>query len=173
MSLLYGVNLYAKNRPPDGTGRDYMIFMDPGYRMGRDQLGFGSIPRSPVNAPHPMFHKTETRSIMAFDGGWTDVHGKRPRSMGKPAADKEQSSLYRMQGGNQVLMLSRKTLLDSAAATAARGAGAARSASLPSLTAAEQSRRAWRSRETCSSYECWKNKVPAAACSPNSKPASR
>mmetsp|Transcript_4635 Transcript_4635/g.13794 ORF Transcript_4635/g.13794 Transcript_4635/m.13794 type:complete len:144 (-) Transcript_4635:56-487(-) len=131
MSSLYGVNCYAKNRMPDGSGRDLMILLDAGYRMGRDQNGFGSMPRSPA-PPHPFFNKMETRSLLAFDENWTDVHGKKPRSSNSKPTSSEPDcspSLYRMRGGNYALILPKK-----AATTGPRRGSVARSTSLPSLT---------------------------------------
>mmetsp|Transcript_18414 Transcript_18414/g.41654 ORF Transcript_18414/g.41654 Transcript_18414/m.41654 type:complete len:167 (+) Transcript_18414:83-583(+) len=161
MSSLYGVNLYAKNRMPDGSGRDLMILLDSGYRMGRDQLGFGSIPRAPVSAQHPLFHKTELKSVKNVDPDWTDVYGKRPNKPAPPARDPGSGgphgsgTLCRMKGGNVLYLLPKKE----------PPASTRRSASLPSIGSHGEGRRAWHTRETFTSYDCWSNKVPGAVSS--------
>mmetsp|Transcript_106353 Transcript_106353/g.331688 ORF Transcript_106353/g.331688 Transcript_106353/m.331688 type:complete len:147 (+) Transcript_106353:64-504(+) len=132
MGSLYGVNCYAKNRTPDGSGRDLLITLDPGFRFGRDQQGFGSLPRSPA-PPHPFFHRTEPRSLLAFDDNWTDVYGLKPRSAKRQTSSRERNgdaTLCRMRGGNYALIFPKKAT----ASWPGRAAGAphgSRSASLP------------------------------------------
>lgn len=171
-NYMHGVHVYAHNRVPDGSGRDLMILMDKGWRMGRNQDGFGSIV-SAKPKPHPLFGQAApSRSLLETDPHWTDVYGKRPAAKTQghnvKTAGEDEPRICRMQGGNCALLLPKPLASPAALAPGVPGgSGLARSRSEPGggLKAASDACR-WRTRETFMAFESWSGNAPTALAAP-------
>jgi hypothetical protein len=147
---LYGINMYARGRVPDGNGRDALIFMDLGMRDGRLRDGCGTMPPRPFTI-HPMLEYVSGRTkkgLTSYDPDWTDVNGFKKGS--SPKLDLTKGPVTcRMRGGVKVMYLQKKDEevdVSGANAMSKRSANLSRSASMPSRH---------RSRETFSTFESW------------------
>lgn len=159
-NYMHGVHSYAHMRAADGSGRDLNIILDKGWRMGRNQDGFGSIV-SAMPPPHPLFAVAPPgRSLLETDPTWTDVYGKRPapktQGHGHAQAGEDEPKLCRMAGGNTALLFPKKPPL----------VGMARSRSEPGKLKPAAGPCRWKSRETFMAFESWSSGAPAALAAP-------
>eukprot|EP00927_Polykrikos_kofoidii_P067853 TRINITY_DN63289_c0_g1_i1.p2 TRINITY_DN63289_c0_g1~~TRINITY_DN63289_c0_g1_i1.p2 ORF type:complete len:171 (-),score=11.70 TRINITY_DN63289_c0_g1_i1:71-583(-) len=159
--VLHGLHAVNRQMTPDGSGRDFMIFRDSGYSGG----GLGNKFREP-NA-HPYFTGPTLQP-------W--IPPELTRKL-RPPKDSPPGPLpiYRMKGGCTVMLLPKADPMTPSRSRSSsvpvprqssgntRRTDLQRSASVPSgRDVVERPPQRWRSRDTVTAFDCWKNSVPPA-----------
>lgn len=143
----------------DGSGRDVGVLWDGGWRNGRLN-GAGSVPLY-----HPIFQRLEKEPMIRFEEPWPprrlrqalDGSGRFDEAAGAAAPDSP--TMWRLPGGGLVMRLPKK--IDES-----RRLHKSRSDGSTTLAATHSgSSPAWRTRETCASFDCWSKRLPKTASS--------
>lgn len=148
----------------DGSGRDSNIFQDGGWRLGK-QWGFGKVPEY-----HPIFSTGKKPIAFTFEPGTAPPASRKGDT--QEASRRLSSSaptVYRMNGNAALMFLPKEkkspTNMMQQVSSEGRLSGAGKSAGAGNAQRSASAGQLphWRTRETCTGFKSWADRLPASA----------